>query len=440
MDDHYTLLGLAHPRTAWPALLSSLATNGGAPITYLSCLTGDEVRALLSSGPLVSAVLLDASSPHVDRDLIAAITSAGAAAIGIDSARSTPEWLNLGCQASLSDPFTKDELLATVKRHARPPSPAVGSRQSVLTTADLESMGALTAVFGPGGTGSTSMSMALCQGLAAANHHREEVRNEVVLVDGVRRGDMAMYHDIGDILPGLPELAAAYRTGTADPDDLRNLVHPVASRHYDVLLGLRRPSDWTILPCAATRSGINGLRRTYKEVVVEADHDLDSEQSTGSADVGARHFLSTEAARTADAICVVGLPTMKGLNDTANLFADLTSAGAEPRRIFVVLNRSPRSPASRSRLNSTLARLVAMDSVDQPAAVLHVAEIRSLEGIHRDAHRLPDQVCTALARSAWRISENHGPRRGSDVSPERVSPGDLGTSVGSGAEPDRRVA
>ncbi len=403
-------------------MLSSLATNGGAPIEYVACLTADEVRAVLMAGRVVSAVLLDASSTHLDRDLVSAIRSSGVSPIGVESNRSPRDWDSLNCDAVLNEEFDRDDLLSAVRRHARPVDDIPSVKRAILDRADRSARGDLIAVMGTGGSGSTTIAMALAQGLGATD-------SSVALLDGVRRADMAMYHHVGEILPGLPELVDAFRTGTCDPDDIRALTFTIEARGYDLMLGLRRPRDWATLRPPSTVAAIEGLTRSYSKLVAEVDPDTDSEQTTGSADINDRHLLTLHLARNADVFFVVTTPTMKGLNDLANLAMELQQMGVDSARVIAVFNRSKRSPVNRSRLNATWARLAALENLAPAPTAMHVPDGRAVESIHRDASPLPDSLCAPLARAAIHVLETHGERQTASVEPALVATSELGTRL-----------
>ncbi len=395
-------------------MLSSLATNGGAPIEYVACLTADEVRAVLMAGRVVSAVLLDGSSTHLDRDLVSSIRSSGVSAIGVESERSSRDWDSLNCDVVLSEEFDRNDLLSAVRRHARPVDDIPSVKRTVLERADRDARGDLLAVMGTGGSGSTTIAMALAQGLGATD-------SSVALLDGVRRADMAMYHHVGEVLPGLPELVDAFRTGTCDPDDIRALTFTLETRGYDLMLGLRRPRDWATLRPPSTIAGIEGLTRSYSRLVAEVDPDMDSEQTTGSVDTSDRHLLTLHLAGNADVFFVVTTPTMKGLNDLANLAMELQQLGVDPERVIVVFNRSQRSPVNRSRLNATWARLAALENFAPVPAAMHIPDMRAVESIHRDASPLPDSLCAPLAKAAIHVLETHGERQTSPPEPTLVT-------------------
>jgi len=434
MSDSYVLVGLVHPRSAWLAELSRWATSGAAPIEFLVCLTGDEVRAMLGSGRRCSAVLLDGGLPQVDRDLVAAVRARGAVTIGVDNLSVAREWDALGCDAVLSPAFDRQELLDTLNRHSVAVSrePTASSRQ-LLDAADRAAVGTTVAVTGTGGAGASTVAMALAQGLATVDG---SLPHDVALVDGVRRADLAMYHDVGDVLPGLPELAEAHRGGTCDPSEIRRLLFGIESRHYDLLLGLRRSRDWAALRPVALRAGLDGLARAYRTVVVDHDPDLDRESTTGSLDIEDRHAVAITMADRADAVVLVTGADTRGVHALVRLVDELTDAGVPVERIVAVVNRAPRSAATRSRITSTVARLTAGRRGDTTALAppVFLAEQRRLDAVHRDAVALPDALARPLSRAVARVLGAAGSREPAGARPQPIIVGQLGAHL----DTDRR--
>ena len=122
---------------------------------------------------------------------------------------------------------------------------------------------------GPGGAGATCLAMALAQGLAA-----DATTGSVLLVDGARRADMAMYHDVGDVLPGLPELLDACDRNVLDPTELDRFVFR-PGRGYDLLLGQRRAADGNDRSPGLVATVLHTAARRWDAVVVDHDGDLD---------------------------------------------------------------------------------------------------------------------------------------------------------------------
>src|SRR5690606_21768564 len=134
----------------------------------------------------VSAVLVDAQRTGVDRDLLAAVRDAGAAAIVVgDDLR---EWTAFGAAAQLPAQFTRRELVDALLAHASPISRTELRVEHRAAVIDGGWRGALVAVTGPGGAGSSTVAMALAQALASDAQNL----GLVLLADLALDADLAM--------------------------------------------------------------------------------------------------------------------------------------------------------------------------------------------------------------------------------------------------------
>lgn len=422
MADRYVVIGLARSRCRWFGELARWATTAVAPIEFIKCLTADEARAVIGAGRPVSALLIDAGLPRLDRDLIDVAQGAGAPTIlvGSDSGR---DWEALGCATALGDDFSRDQLVDALDHWARR---VARSAERTSRRVDLHGpapAGRLVGVTGPGGTGTSTVAMAVAQDLAQQG-------SDTVLVDGCRCADLAMYHDIGDVIPGLPELVELHRADDADPEQIRSLEFDVTARGYRLLLGMRRSRDWAGMRPRAVGAAIDGLRRTHGAVVVDHDPDVEREDDTGSADIEDRHAIALATTAQADAVVVVVASGVKGLHDAARIIDDLCRIGVRSDAIVSVVTQAPRSPATRAQTARALRELTVernSDGARLPTPVFIPAQ-RSLESCHRTASRLPASLTTvvggAVAAALGRV-----PTDGVAIGPERIRPGDLGTRL-----------
>ncbi len=270
--------------------------------------------------------------------------------------------------------------------------------------------------------------MALAQGLADHSDH------SVVLVDGARRGDVAMYHHIGDVIPGLPELVEAHRSDRLDPEAVRRLTFDVPGRGYSVLLGRRRVAEWVTLRRRSVDASIEALTRSFDTVVVDLDADLDGQADTGSPDVDDRHAVTLVSLELADAVLVVGRPDLHGLHAARRRSSTRWStAGVPDHRIVPVFMAAPRSPAARAAATAALVRLVdsapdASGTDDGPSTLhppLHLRRIRGLDDLHDRVARLPLALSQPLERAVTRILLRAGGRPLHGRADQRVLPGEL---------------
>jgi hypothetical protein len=421
--DRYVVLGLARPRAEWFRDITRWATAAALPIEFVKCLTVDETRARLASGRRWSALVLDASVPGADRDLIEAARSAGAVVLIAPDPRTDRAWSEMGAAAVLPAAFGRDDLLAALAEHSRPitrVTPRV-DQSSPVPLAPWR--GRLVAVTGPGGTGASTLAAMLAQGFGT------DVRDQglVLLADLALHADQAVLHDAGDVMPGLPELVDAHRLGTPEPDEIRALTFVAESRGYELLLGLRRHRDWTTLRPRAVAAAIDGLRRSYRVIVADIDDDIEGEHETGSSDVEDRNVLARAAVDVADAVLVVGSPGPVGIHRLARLIRELVAGGVPPQRVLPVVNRGPRSVRARAELAEALSRLTGPACADV-ASPITVADRRRLDELIRLGGRWPDTPVRALHHATIatldRPVDDHADDHRS--APQLVRPGELG--------------
>lgn len=433
-SERFVVLGLAHVRSPWFREVSRWATSAAMPLDFIMCMSVDELRARLGSGRPFSAVLADAGVPGMDRDLIEQSGDQGCAVILVDdgSRRDLPL---PGVAATLPRAFARDQLLAALGEHARVVGQAGPSQ--LRTTGAVPSFeapawrGSLIAVTGAGGTGTSVAAMGLAQGLAA------DVRNRgrVLLADLALHADQAMLHDARDIVPGVQELVEAFRHGTPAPAEIVSLTfgdgHP-----YRLLLGLRRHRDWAALRPRAWLAALDGLRRTFTQVVADIDGDLEGERECGSADVEERNQLARSVTAAADLVMVTASPSMTGVHHLVQGVIALVEHGVPTERLQPVVMRAPRSVRARAQLSRAVADLlrpVLGPFADGLAGPVFVPESRRLDQALRDGVGVPAAVSGPLAaalRAARSRAPDAGPRAGPADEPVPVVPGTLGHWAG----------
>lgn len=417
MSERWTVYALAPPRAEWFTAISHWATSGALAVDVTKCLSPDELRARLAARRAVSAVVIDGTTPGLDRDLIDRAGVDGTAVLVVDGRRPAADWHAVGVHAVLAPPLTAPVLAAALREHALviagpaalPPEERPAARGW---------LGPITAVCGPGGTGASTVAMAVAQGLAA-----DIGSGQLVLADFALRADQAMLHDAGDVVPGVQELVEAHRLATVSESDIRQLTHRVERGGYDLLLGLRRARDWSTLRPLAVEAATSGLRRAYRAVVVDTEADVEGEADGGSIDVEERHLLARTAIGQATVVLVVGLPGLKGLHALSRTIAELCDFGVATERIVPVVNRAGRSARQRSEHTSTLARLLGGErSVATPVYLPErpvEAALRTGDGVPAP---LPQVLASAVAAVAGAVETGQsGARRGA-----RVEAGSIG--------------
>ena len=399
--DRYVVIGLARVRAPWFAEVARWAHAASVPIEFVKCISPAEAHARLEAGRRVSALVLDAGAQGIDRDLIDRARHLGVASIIIDDPHVDKDWIALGATEVLDQHFERADLVAALAQHASPvPSVDAHSAAGLIEPEGEQPsrwQGRSIAVCGASGAGTSTLAMGLAQELASVPVNR----GSVLLADLALRADMAMYHDTGDVVPGLQELVEAHQGGRPTASTIRRMLYDVESRGYLLLLGLRRSRDWTALRPRALEAALESLSSSFRFVVTDIDADFDGEDETGSIDVEERNAAARCAARRADVCVVVSTPTLVGIHSGLRIAGDLVELGVEPKRILQVVNRAPRTARARSEIVEVLAELAEPTIASAP--VVFVAERRGLEAIHRGGGALPGGFASAPCRAVMAI-------------------------------------
>lgn len=427
--ERYVVLGLAHARSTWFRAVAQWAHSGTIPAEFVKCVSAEEVRARLASGRPFSALLADAALPALDRDLVDAGRSAGCVTVAVDDGRGRREWAALGVVAVLPEFFDPKALVDVLGTHA-----ALIGRGDALPgdpAADRpgDDGGLVAAVCGPGGTGASTVAVALAQALAGD----ERFAGSVLLADLALHAEQAMLHDARDVVPGVQELVEAHRSRRVTPADVRTFAFDVGERGYQLLLGLRQARSWAAVRPRAFEAAFASLRAAYRVVVCDVDADLEGEDEGGSLDVEERHVMSRTAALGADVVFAVGLPGMKGLHALVRVLNELRGVGVAPERVVPVMNRAPKGARARSEVTATLAALAGGGAPFAPP--LFLPERRVEESL-LDGVRLPGALCLPLGGAFGAVVAHAGAGLpAAATQPRLVRPGSLGSWSGDAEEP-----
>lgn len=426
-SERYVLLGLGTSRSPWFTEVARWATVGSIPADFVKCIAPEEMRVRLTSGRPFSALLVDAATGAVDRDLLDTAARQQVAVLVVDGSApgAGPDWRGLGAAAVLPADLRRETLLDALAEHAR----MIGAVADLPVDAatgptDVPArLGTLVAVTGSGGSGASTLAMAVAQALGDGPLGRP------VLADLCLDADQAMLHDARDIVPGLQELVDAHRSHRPRDDEVQALTFDVVNRGYNLLLGLRRHRDWAVLKPRSFEAALQGLRAAFGVVVADVDDDLEGEAECGSIDVEERNVMARTVTARADAVVVVGTPGVKGLHGLVRTVGRLRDHGVPPERILAVVNRSARSAKGRAELTRSFADLSG-SRVGGAAVVgpIHVAERRGLDEIIRDGGRLPQSVAEPLGRALVDML-SRAPVEAAPATPVPVpiTPGSLGS-------------
>ena len=427
--DRFVALGLAHPRSGWFTELARWSTSAAIPVEFVKCVTVEEVRARLGSGRAFSALLVDASLSGVDRDLVDEARSCGCAVLVVDDGRVRRDWSALGASAVLPAELSRTDLLDVLENHAVP----IGRGDAIASTIAPDATGGtwrgrLIAVTGGGGTGASTVAIALAQGLGSDVRHG----GLVLLADLALEADQAMLHDAGDVVPGVQELVEAHRNGEPTANEIRSLAFDAPERRYHLLLGLRRHRDWASIRPRAFDAALDGVRRAFKAVVADVDCDLEGEKDCGSMDIEERNLFARTVTGRADVVVAVGLSGAKGLHRLVRVVQALVDHHVDPARIVPVVNRAPRNPRARAEITTALTHLTRplLGSHSIIAGPVFVPERRRLEELVGDGARLPDNLCGPMTAAVMAVLDRSTAPADTEYEvkePVAVAPGSLGT-------------
>jgi hypothetical protein len=421
--DRWVVLGLARPRSSWFSELAKWSTAATVPVDFIKCMSSDEVCARLTSGRAHSALLVGSDVRGLDRDLIDSTTSVGAAVIVVDP-NSGRNWADLGISGALPATFDRAELMTVLAEHAPPirqVRTTTGTHTADTTTG---TRGHLVAVTGSGGSGTSTVAMALAQALG----NQPDSQSMVLLADLARNGEQAMLHDARNVVPGVQELVDAHRVGRLPSEEIRALTFDAVGRGYHLLLGLRRTRDWTAIQTRAFEAALDGLQRAYGCVIADVDAEVEGESETGSIDVEDRNLFARTTFARADIVLVTGLAGVKGLHSLTRTLRDLSSFGIPVGRLLPVIGRAPRSPRRRIEIRAVLGELMSADELSDLRSPVYVPDRKDLEIALRDGVQLPHALGAALLRPVEAFLSDSPQRPESEsAEPVAVQAGVLGS-------------
>lgn len=419
----FVVLGLALARSPWFRSVAQWANSASIAVEFVKCMSPVELRAHLASGRPFSAVLVDAGLPALDRDLIDEARHAGCAVIVVDDLRITRDWAALGASAVMNPVFDRKDLVDVLSQHS-----SMITRGDALPGEDAEAPVAgwrarVAMVCGAGGTGASTASIALAQGLG------DDVRQAgmVLLADLALHADQAMLHDARDVVPGVQELVEAHRTRRPSTEEVRDLTFAVQERGYQLLLGLRRSRNWASIRPRAFEAAFDSLRRSWRVVVCDTDAELEGEDEGGSIEVEERHVMARTVAANADVVFAVGLPGMKGLHSLTRVITELLDHGTAPERIVPIVNRVTKSQRGRAELSAALTALLRPRVTHLALATPVFLPERRVDEALRDGVRVPPQLSTPLVGAFNAVVERSGRLGQGDGEPRPVEPGTVGS-------------
>jgi len=429
VNERYVVLGVAPVRREWFRRVGRWANDATLPVEFVKCISTTEVISRLESGRPFSALLADASSAGLDRDVIDLANAVGCSPIIIDHGLVDRDWLELGARAVMPERFDSGDLQGLLEEHAIPIGR--GDSATASTTQDAGNdgrHGRVVTVTGAGGLGSSTIAMALAQGLVTFGQ-----RQPLLLADMALRSSQAMLHDARDVVPGLTELIESHRLGVPNPTDAGATIHTFPERGYDLLLGLRHERDWISIAPRALSATWTTLTNRYETTVCDVTGDLDGASETGSNDIEDRNRLARMAVRQADLVLVVGAGGAWGIHHLVRTILALIDIGVTADRLMPVVNHAPRQPRARAAITGAVGDLLLTRVADAHLvpSPLFVPTRRSLEAALRDGDPIPSGIASPLSAAVDAMLERQqshdGPAHRALSGPPAVVPGSVGT-------------
>lgn len=427
MNERFVVLGVAPVRREWFRRVGRWANEAALPVEFIKCISTSEVISRLESGRPFSALLADASSSGLDRDLLDLANAVGCAPIIIDHGLVDRDWAELGAQAVLPERFESGDLLAALEDSALRIGRGESLEQRAAPAAETQTHGRVVSVTGAGGIGTSTVSMALAQGLA-----KQADQQPILLADMALRSSQAMFHDARDVVPGLTELVESHRLGVPNEAEAARSIHTFPERGYDLLLGLRNERDWITIPARALSASWTTLMNRYQTTICDVTGDFDGAAETGSNDIEDRNRLARMAATQSDLVLVVGTPGAWGVHHLVRTILHLNGLGIAGARILPVVNHGPRQPRARSGIGSAIADLLnsrIADASDVPSPIF-LPTRRHLESALRDGDPIPGALANPLASAVAALLSHNAPLPETPTAepvPIAVVPGSLGT-------------
>jgi MinD-like ATPase involved in chromosome partitioning or flagellar assembly len=426
--DRYVILGLGRSRSPWFGNIALWTTSGAVPAEFHKCLSATHVRQRLSGLQPHSALIVEDGLAEIDRDLIESARRSHTPTIVISDSADADAWLDLGAVAVLPSDLSPATLLQTLAANTQIISDTRVEDSSAAIEHLTERQGRLVAVCGPGGTGASTVAIALAQALASDVTETDHV----LLADLTRNSEQGMLHDSPDISPSIEEAVELHRFRRPGIEQIRELTFGVEQRGYRLLLGQRRIGAWTALPPSAIHSTLTGVRRAFRTVIADITADFESETDSGSIDVEERNALARLTVAQADVVFVVGNPGFKGIHALTRTLRQVVNAGAAAERVVPIVTRTSKKLVQRADVTKTISTIGRHGTPPMVWNAPVFLPDRAVENALRDGARLPRQLTnpllTAYEGIVERIIATGNAIPFDQPEPQPITPGSLGSA------------
>ena len=251
-----------------------------------------------------------------------------------------------------------------------------------------EPLGLAIGVMGVGGSGATTLAMALAQSFAG--------ENRVTLVDLVVEGSQRMYHDIDVMQPGITEAIAGRRVMKVGEDYFERFKIPILERGYLLMLSISHQSQLEALRRSDIGEAIGRLKRTSDITIFDLDSNFTASDLRDSSDTSLS-APTEEALGEVDALILVVNEDFRSLHRGANLGRRLVEEGFKPSMIAIVNNDNHQSTPSPIRQIKKLPEMIGEFSTQLRRAT--VAGETNRDEFFEDTRRLVTPLYIELSYS-----------------------------------------
>jgi len=119
-NERFVVLGVAPVRREWFRRVGRWSNEATIPVDFVKCISMTEVISRLESGRPFSALLADASSSGLDRDVLDLANAVGCSSIIIDHGLVDRDWNELGARAVIPERFEASDLHVLLEEVAQP--------------------------------------------------------------------------------------------------------------------------------------------------------------------------------------------------------------------------------------------------------------------------------------------------------------------------------
>ncbi len=264
-----------------------------------------------------------------------------------------------------------------------------------------EPLGLAIGVLGVGGSGASTIAMAVAQSFAG--EHR------VNLIDLVVEGSQRMYHDIDIVQPGVTEAIAGSRVMNVGDDYFERFKIPILERGYLLMLSISHQNQLEALRRSDLGEAIERLKRTSDITIFDLDPDFASGSIRESATITPT-APTEEVLREIDAVIIVVNEDYRSLHRGVNLGRRLIDEGFSTSQIAIINNDNHQStPSSIRQIRKLPALLQEYGPQRQTEKTEAMDQARSLREDVPNGSRGPIYIDVPYSKEVAKIHEEVRP-------------------------------